>query len=501
VSDATRRLTPGVIESERVETHVGMSARPAEPFPHPRPVPGLPLALALADAVALGGAFFIANATTGPVVGVLGVLLLGLLLLAWLIVANVAGLYSRELKAPDHSTVDEVVQLLAMLSAGAWICAVAILVVSGDPPVSSIAVFWAVAIPLVVGGRSLVRSIVRASGGSRQRAVIVGAGDIGQLVARKLMQHPEYRIEVVGFADDNPKQMRREMARMPVLGSPSELPQIVAAYAINRAIFAFTSDAHESFLDAIRALDGADVEIDVVPRLFEVMTPIADVRTVEGIPLLGFTPRTLSPSGRVVKRIVDIVGSLFVLLLVAPVFALVALAIKLDTRGPVFFRQNRLGRGMVPFTMLKFRTMRTDTDVTIHRDYVKTIMDTNTSPDASSLYKLDQTSHVTMTGRWLRRLSLDELPQFINVLKGDMSLVGPRPCMPYETELFEPHHFVRFSVPAGVTGLWQVTARARTTFKEALDLDVTYVRSWSLGLDLRLLCRTPGKILKGDSTT
>ena len=97
--------------------------------------------------------------------------------------------------------------------------------------------------------------------------------------------------------------------------------------------------------------------------------------------------------------------------------------------------------------------------------------------------------------------NLHELPQFINVLKGDMSLVGPRPCMPYETELFEPHHFVRFSVPAGVTGLWQVTARARTTFKEALDLDVTYVRSWSLGLDLRLLCRTPVKILKGDSTT
>ena len=145
--------------------------------------------------------------------------------------------------------------------------------------------------------------------------------------------------------------------------------------------------------------------------------------------------------------------------------------------------------------------MRVDTDVTIHRDYVKTLMDTTIAPDTGNLYKLDQTSDVTTTGRWLRRLSLDELPQFINVLKGDMSLVGPRPCMPYETELFEPHHFVRFSVPAGVTGLWQVTARARTTFKEALDLDVTYVRSWSLGLDLRLLCRTPVKILKGDSTT
>jgi exopolysaccharide biosynthesis polyprenyl glycosylphosphotransferase len=492
-----------VIESERVGRHVETPGRSAAPLQHPRSAPSrpLPLALAFADAAALGAAFFISDATTGPVFGVLGVVLLGVLLLGWLIVANVAGLYSRELKAPDHSTVDEIVPLLAMLSGGAWICAVLILVVGGDPPLSSIAVFWASAIPLVVGGRSLARGIVRASHSSRQRAVIVGAGDIGQLVARKLMQHPEYRIDVVGFADDNPKQMRREMAGVPVLGSPTALPHLVAAYSINRAIFAFTSDAHESFIDAIRALDGADVEIDVVPRLFEVMTPIADVRTVEGIPLLGFTPRTLSPTGRVVKRIIDIIGSLLVLLLVAPLFAIIALAIKLDSRGPVFFRQNRLGRGMVQFTMLKFRTMRVDTDTTIHRDYVKTLMDTTIAPDASNLYKLDQASQTTATGRLIRRLSLDELPQFINVLKGEMSLVGPRPCMAYETELFEPHHFVRFSVPAGVTGLWQVTARARTTFKEALDLDVTYVRSWSLGLDLRLLCRTPIKILKGDSTT
>jgi exopolysaccharide biosynthesis polyprenyl glycosylphosphotransferase len=492
-----------VIESERVKTRVGTPDRAVDPLPHPRPAPGrpLPVALAFADAAALGAAFLIANATTGPVFGVLGVIMLGALLLAWFLVVNVAGLYSRELKAPDHSTVDEIVPLVALLSGGAWICAVVILVVDGDPPLSSIAVFWAAAIPLVVGGRSLARAVARTSHSSRQRAVIVGAGDIGQLVARKLMQHPEYRIEVVGFADDNPKHMRGEMAGVPVLGSPSELPQLVAAYALNRAIFAFTSDAHGSFIDAIRALDGADVEIDVVPRLFEVMTPIADVRTVEGIPLLGFTPRTLSPTGRVVKRFIDIVGSLIVLVVVAPVFAVVAVAIKVDTRGPVFFRQTRLGRGMVPFTMLKFRTMGVDTDVTIHRDYVKTLMDTRIAPDAGNLYKLDQTSQVTVTGRLLRRLSLDELPQFINVLKGEMSLVGPRPCMPYETELFEPHHFVRFSVPAGVTGLWQVTARARTTFKEALDLDVTYVRSWSLGLDLRLLCRTPVKILKGDSTT
>jgi lipopolysaccharide/colanic/teichoic acid biosynthesis glycosyltransferase len=222
---------------------------------------------------------------------------------------------------------------------------------------------------------------------------------------------------------------------------------------------------------------------------------------VEGIPLLGFTPRRATRAGRAAKRAIDVVGSSLLLLLVAPLFALAAAAIKLDSSGPVFFRQERLGRGMEPFSMLKFRTMTVDTDQSLHREYVKTVMDIAAAPETGNLYKLDQAAHVTRVGRWLRRLSLDELPQFVNVLKGDMSLVGPRPCLRYETDLFEPHHFVRFSVPAGVTGLWQVTARARTTFKEALDLDVTYVRSWSLGLDLRLICRTPLKILKGDSTT
>jgi lipopolysaccharide/colanic/teichoic acid biosynthesis glycosyltransferase len=150
--------------------------------------------------------------------------------------------------------------------------------------------------------------------------------------------------------------------------------------------------------------------------------------------------------------------------------------------------------------MLKFRTMAADTDEAVHREYIRGLMHTDATPEQTNLYKLDRSESVTRVGRWLRRLSLDELPQLINVFRGDMSLVGPRPCLQYETELFESHHFARFAMPAGVTGLWQVTARAKSTFKEALDLDVGYVRSWSLGLDLRLLLRTPLRALKGDDT-
>jgi lipopolysaccharide/colanic/teichoic acid biosynthesis glycosyltransferase len=162
----------------------------------------------------------------------------------------------------------------------------------------------------------------------------------------------------------------------------------------------------------------------------------------------------------------------------------------------VLFRQTRLGQDMRPFTFYKFRTMRVDTDDAAHRRYIAETMNGSALVNGNGLYKLERADAVTAAGRWLRRTSLDELPQLLNVLRGDMSLVGPRPCLPYETEWFEPHHFTRFSVPQGITGLWQVRARAHSTFGEALELDVAYARNWSLGLDLSLILRTPFQLLR-----
>ncbi len=197
------------------------------------------------------------------------------------------------------------------------------------------------------------------------------------------------------------------------------------------------------------------------------------------------------------KRALDLAVSVGGLLLLAPLFLTIAAFIKLDSRGPVFFRQIRMGSGRKTFRIYKFRTMVVDADA--RKDEVAHLNKHAASGD-TRMFKIPEDPRVTRVGRFLRRYSLDELPQLINILRGDMSLVGPRPCLGWETELFQPHQFERFRVPAGLTGMWQVSARSRSTFGEALDMDVSYARGWSLGLDLWLILRTPLHVLRRKGT-
>jgi lipopolysaccharide/colanic/teichoic acid biosynthesis glycosyltransferase len=294
--------------------------------------------------------------------------------------------------------------------------------------------------------------------------------------------------------------MRGDLEDYPVLGSPGDIVDIVERYEVDRVIVAFSNDRHDLLVNLVRSLRELDVQIDLVPRLFEAVGPVVHMHVVEGLPLVGLPPSRHPRLACRVKRLGDVVVAGGVLFFALPLFAWVALRIKLDSPGPVFFRQQRLGQDQRVFTLLKFRTMTVDTDDAAHREYLRGIMDTSALPSENNLYKLDRSSQITRAGAWLRHTSLDELPQLINVIRGDMSLVGPRPCIPYETELFEPHHFDRFLVPAGMTGLWQVAARAHATFKEALDLDAAYARNWSLRLDLWLLARTPVALFRGRVT-
>lgn len=201
-----------------------------------------------------------------------------------------------------------------------------------------------------------------------------------------------------------------------------------------------------------------------------------------------------------VKRVMDVLGAALGLVVLSPLFAYIAWKVHRSSPGPIFFRQTRLGLNMREFVAFKFRTMYVDTDDDEHRTYIEQTMTSSAAIGTNGMYKLERNSSITPFGSWLRKTSLDELPQLINVLWGEMSLVGPRPCIPYETRFFQPHHFERFLLPQGLTGLWQVTARAHSSFGEALDMDVAYVRGWTLGLDLRLLFRTPLELMREGAT-
>jgi len=460
--------------------------------------------LVLADLLGLLAAFFIAQILFPPPSSApdkynvpTELLLLLIALPVWVIAAHIAGLYDRDGERTDHSTADDLVGVFAVVTIGTWLVSVgAWLTDIVDPDRSRIVAFWAIAITLVVTLRIAARTLARRSLTYLQNTIIVGAGDVGQLIARKMLQHPEYGINLVGFVDSQPKERRTDLGDLTLLGSPEQLPELVRVLDVERVVIAFTNESHEEMLRMLRSIRELDVQVDIVPRLFEIIGPKVHIHTLEGLPVVGLPPARLSRSSRILKRSIDLVGASIALVLTSPLFAYIAWRIKRDSPGPVFFRQKRLGLNMREFEALKFRTMYVDTDTSAHRSYIRATMSSQAPVGENGLYKLERQDDITPFGRWLRRTSLDELPQLINVLKGDMSLVGPRPCIEYETENFAPHHFERFLVMPGLTGLWQVTARARSTFGEALDMDVAYARGWSLGLDLRLLCRTPLAVLR-----
>jgi exopolysaccharide biosynthesis polyprenyl glycosylphosphotransferase len=418
----------------------------------------------------------------------------------WLAVAKLFELYDRDEERTLHSTVDDVQAVFHLVTTGVWVFYVGTLVFHApEPNLPKLAAFWALTIAAITGGRAVARAACRRRPTYRQRTVIVGAGEVGQLVARKLRQHPEYGIDLLGFVDDQPRAMRRDLGLIALLGSSDDLPDLVRRGRIERVVIAFSRDSTNETVELVRKLKALSVQIDIVPRLYDVVGPNVLVHDVEGLPLLGLPTAKPFPFAAQIKRAGDIVGALIGLTLTAPLFALAAWRIRRESPGPVFFRQTRLGKDMREFTLLKFRTMYTDVDHSLHRKYIAQTMSANAQVGENGLYKLDRNDAITRFGHWLRKTSL-ELPQLINVLRGEMSLVGPRPCLAYETEHFAPHHFERFIVPQGITGLWQVTARAHATFGEALDMDVSYARNWSLGLDLWLFVRTPLEVLRRTGT-
>jgi exopolysaccharide biosynthesis polyprenyl glycosylphosphotransferase len=456
------------------------------------------------DLVGLALGFFVADLlvknSTGLFSGV-SIAFLGALPV-WIAAARLHGLYRRDEERTGHATTDEIIGIFLLVTALTWLQACIALFIGNDVEgvLTRLAVFWAFAILFVLVARAILRELASRCDAFLQNAVIVGSGVVAQRVARKLINHSEYGVNVVGFVDTDPSDLPEDLRHLAILGPVERLDQIVRLFEVERVVVAFSRDSADAIVAATRLINRARVHIDIVPRLFEVFGPNASMHMVEGIPLVGLPPTTFSPFALTVKRTLDVIGAAAGLLVTFPLFVAIAFLIKRESPGPVFFRQPRLGRDMRQFTFIKFRTMRVDTSEDAHRQYIYESMERAALPAAPGLYKLTRDDAITRIGAFLRKTSLDELPQLINVLRGDMSLVGPRPCLRYETDFFEPHHFERFRLPAGLTGLWQVTARARASFAEALEMDVAYVRGWSLGLDFRLLFRTPRQIFRTGST-
>ncbi|MGZ4367167.1 MAG: sugar transferase [Gaiellaceae bacterium] len=458
--------------------------------------------LLLADLVGLIAAFLLVEGIAdvrAPVDRVnlnAEIVIFALSLPAWILVTKLYGLYDRDEERTDHSSADDLVGVFHMVTVCAWLFfAFAHITKVAHPSPPKLLLFWGLAIVFVSLGRAIARTYCRRHISYVQNTVIVGAGDVGQLVARKLLKHPEYGINLVGFLDSEPKERRPDLDHLTLLGPPERLPAVVRLLDVERVIVAFSNQSHEETLELIRSMKELEVQVDVVPRLFELIGRGVGIHTVEGLPLVSLAPPVLSPSSRFLKRSLDVLVSIVALVLLAPVFVLIASAIKLDSRGSVFFRQVRMGRGDQTFAIFKFRTMVADAD---RLKANLTDLNNHLRPGGDPrMFKIANDPRVTRVGRILRRYFLDELPQLINVLVGDMSLVGPRPLILEEHQHVDSWRQRRLDLKPGMTGLWQVLGRSEISFEEMVKLDYLYVTTWSLWNDMRLFLRTIPIVCKG----
>jgi exopolysaccharide biosynthesis polyprenyl glycosylphosphotransferase len=393
----------------------------------------------------------------------------GLLIVpVWLALLAGYGLYNRDIKRISHSVVDDLPWILhAVLVA----CLLTWLYFNVVPVPKlhffDILLFGGIAAPSMLFLRASARRATMQVLGA-ERVLVVGDGGATDLLVRKMRVHPEYRLDPVGI-------VRPTDGRL-------DLDEELRRYRPERLILCETHLDETTLLGLVHHCRELSVKVSVLPKLFGAMGPSVEVDDVEGVTVLGINPPVLPRSSRLMKRSLDIVTSATALLIIAPLMAMVALAIKLGSRGPVFFRQRRIGKEGRPFHVVKFRTMVADAE-----RQKESLM--SESQEAGWL-KLERDPRITRVGRFLRLASVDELPQLWNILKGEMSLVGPRPLIESEDCQIGGWARSRLELTPGLTGLWQVLGRTNIPFDEMVKLDYLYVTNWSLWTDLSLILRT-----------
>ncbi|MGH2964497.1 MAG: exopolysaccharide biosynthesis polyprenyl glycosylphosphotransferase [Solirubrobacterales bacterium] len=404
------------------------------------------------------------------------------LLPAWILIFKAYGLYDRDLKRISHRTLDDLPWIFHAVLMGSLLLFAYYRLLNADGiELRHIASFGVIALVTISVARAVAR---RAAVSALAPEPVVLMGDAPELaaLASKLEACNQYGVQPVG-----PISLSSSLSGGATVNG--ELDEAVERDGAERIVVAREDFEEDALFDLVCRAREHGVKVSVLPQLFDALGPSVEIDDVEGMTVLGVNPPVLPRSSRFLKRTVDILGALSVLLLAAPLFAAIALAIKLDSRGPVFFRQERIGLWGRRFRLAKFRTMGVDAEQRREELLAE-------SKDPGWLL-LDDDPRVTRVGRFLRHWSLDELPQFWNVLKGEMSLVGPRPLIDSEDRQLEGWRRSRIDLVPGLTGLWQVLGRTSLPFEEMIRLDYLYVTNWSLWTDFRLMLRTvPAVVLK-----
>ena len=417
----------------------------------------------------------IAPPLAGPILAVIATAM-------WVAVFTAYGLYETQVRAISPASLDEVPKLFHALLAGSLLMLVAAQILKRVEgwivfSAAEAALFCVLAIVLVPLGRSAVRSWLLPAVMQSRRALIVGAGSAAELIRSKLERHPEFGLDLVGFVDDDASGPN-------VLGSTAQLTRLVDELEVDWIVLAVADAPYEEMLELVRRVRRPDVHLSIVPQFFEVFASNATIEDLKGVPIVSLPPMRFSRAVLALKRGFDIIASAVGLLLLSPLLLATAIAIKLDSPGPVLFKQLRNGRGGRHFKILKFRTMVADAES--QRFGLAHMNELGEGP----LFKIKSDPRITRIGGFLRRYSIDELPQLWNVFRGEMSLVGPRPFVVHEADQITGWAGRRLDTTPGITGLWQVLGRNDIPFDEMVKLDYIYVTNWSLWWDIKILCRT-----------
>ncbi|HEY8744032.1 MAG TPA: undecaprenyl-phosphate glucose phosphotransferase [Chloroflexota bacterium] len=386
------------------------------------------------------------------------------------------------------STVEYVGRLAASITLSyVFTITLATLLLKFDYPRAATVLAWLLTVLFLTVERLSVRRFlyaIRRRGLAQLRVLLIGAGDTAQAIVERMGYTPKYGYLAVGFLDDN-EPFGRMVAGVPVLGTTRDLERVLHRLDVDEVLIALPNTAHEEILELIARIPPDGIDVRVAPDLFQLMATAVSIDELGGVPLITVKKGALRGWNRLVKRVMDVVIALVVLIVGSPFMLAIALLVKLTSSGPALYAQERVGYNGYPFQVLKFRSMRVDAEA-----------------DGPGWTRKDDDRR-TLVGSFLRRFSLDELPQFINILIGDMSIVGPRPERPVYVEQFEqmiPRYMERHREKCGLTGWAQVNGlRGDTSIEERTRYDLYYVDHWSLLLDLRIMAFTLLRVLRDDS--